>query len=381
MENLNKLNNLNNLNKLDEPNKLNMEKLNKGQVLFRKELPSLSLPLHENSLLIYDQKLSIYHPQLANWLAQFEVTYPVSAGEHLKSLDIFPEHCKKISFLLEKQGQKKQKGQGQKGVRFIALGGGSVCDFTGFLASIFHRGTCNELIYIPSTLLAAADAAHGGKTALNVSSYKNQLGTFFSAHKIYIVSKLLQSQNPQQETEGFVEMAKIALLTNPSLWAQMQKKNITPYPFLKKCILEKQRIVHADFKEEKNLRPILNYGHTLGHALESSCSMSHGQAVFYGMCFSLQLGIYLKCMSQKESHKILHSPLFSIFLEKITYKGKWPSSQQIESALQRDKKREGFQFVQFIFLKKIGQPLIKTVSIQHILQGYERECLTGPSLF
>ena len=356
----------------------------KGQVLFPKRLPLISLHQRRSSLLIYDKKLPPRHPSLAPWIQRFDGSvYPVSAGENLKNLDTFARHCQKISFLLEKQGKEKSTGstkRSPKGLCFIALGGGSVCDFTGFLASVFHRGVGNQLIYIPSTLLAATDAAHGGKTALNVSSYKNQIGTFFPADRVYIVPELFQSQSLWQEAEGLVEMAKMALLTNPDLWKQMQKgwplyrKQVSlpflPFEFLEECILEKQKIVSADFKEEKGLRTFLNYGHTLGHALEGMGLMSHGQAVFYGMCFSLQWGVRMKIMSPKEANEILSSPLFLYFGKKLAYKAKWPSPKQIEPALQRDKKKQGSQLIRFVFLKKKGQPLLKTVSIQSILQAY-----------
>ena len=356
-------------------------------MLFPKRLPLISLHQRRSSLLIYDKKLPPRHPSLAPWIQRFDGSvYPVSAGENLKNLDTFARHCQKISFLLEKQGKEKSRGskgstkRSPKGLCFIALGGGSVCDFTGFLASVFHRGVGNQLIYIPSTLLAATDAAHGGKTALNVSSYKNQIGTFFPAHRVYIISDFFQSQSLRQEAEGLVEMAKMALLTNPALWNQMQRgwplyrKQVIPpfhsFEFLEKCILEKQKIVSADIKEEKGLRTFLNYGHTLGHALEGMGLMSHGQAVFYGMCFSLQWGVDLKIMSPKEANEILSSPLFLYFIQKLAYKAPWPSPQQIEPALQRDKKKQGSQFIRFVFLKEKGQPLIKIVSIQSILQAY-----------
>ena len=340
----------------------------KGQVLFCKKLPQLSKVHKRNSILIfiliYDKKLLRHHPYLKSWLQQFDVLYPVVGDETLKDLNAFPQHCNNIASRILKKYLLMD-------YCFVALGGGSICDFTGFLSSVFQRGIRSQLIHIPSTLLAAADAVHGGKTALNVSKYKNQIGSFFPAYKIYIVHSLFKSQNPRQTIEGFVEMVKIALLTNKPLWEQMQTKKKHPYLFLKKCILEKQTIVKADFKEEKNLRPILNYGHTLGHALESCSSMSHGQAVFYGMCFSLRLGVQLKLMSKKEGDKILHSPLFQFFQQKLSYQKKWPTPHQIRLALLRDKKRCGNQFIQFIFLKKISLPLIRKVSIEKILKTYQ----------
>src|SRR6185295_5151716 len=112
-----------------------------------------------------------------NWLKKFPCRYGVKSGESLKDLEKFPGHCKAILQMTEKIETRP--------LQLIAVGGGSVGDFAGFVASTLKRGV--PLIHVPSTWLAAIDSTHGGKTALNVAGIKNQIGTFKQAEKIIVV--------------------------------------------------------------------------------------------------------------------------------------------------------------------------------------------------
>jgi 3-dehydroquinate synthase len=171
----------------------------------------------------------------------------------------------------------------------INVGGGVVTDMGGFIASIFKRGM--NFINIPTTLLGMVDASIGGKTGIDLDHYKNQLGTFCHPQKIYIDSTFLQTLPAEEIFNGYAEMLKHALIRDKNLWNEIKsihseeeliKENVI-YPSVK----IKTDVIDLDPKEG-GLRKILNFGHTIGHALESyfltKTPISHGHAVALGMC-------------------------------------------------------------------------------------------------
>ncbi len=137
----------------------------------------------KNNLLIYDRKLDII-PAFKKWRRQYSLVYPVSAGEQLKALEKFPQHIQKILKLTQDIPSRE--------LSIVAAGGGSVLDFAGFVASTLKRGV--KFISVPTTWLAAIDASHGGKTALNVGGTKNQIGTFYPAEQILLKKEFLFAQ-------------------------------------------------------------------------------------------------------------------------------------------------------------------------------------------
>src|SRR5438445_1275287 len=166
-----------------------------SSVLFSPHFPAPK-KLGEELLLIYDDVLPKKSAEFKKWMKQIPLRYAVQAGEGLKSIDLFPEHISKITALCEKASVRK--------LTIVVVGGGSVGDFGGFVASILKRGV--RLVHLPSTWLAAIDSAHGGKTALNVGGAKNQIGTFYPATEVVLVKSLLLSQPPARTFEGFAEL-------------------------------------------------------------------------------------------------------------------------------------------------------------------------------
>ena len=171
----------------------------------------------------------------------------------------------------------------------INLGGGVVTDMGGFIASIFKRGM--KFINIPTTLLGMVDAAIGGKTGIDLDHYKNQLGTFCHPEKIYIDTKLLQSLPAEEIFNGYAEMLKHALIRDKKLWDEIKmihsEEELIGEEVIHASVKIKTDIIDLDPKEG-GLRKILNFGHTIGHALESyfldKSPISHGHAVALGMC-------------------------------------------------------------------------------------------------
>jgi 3-dehydroquinate synthase len=183
----------------------------------------------------------------------------------------------------------------------IAIGGGSTLDTAAFCASTYMRG----IIFwsIPTTLLAMVDASIGGKTAINFSSYKNYIGTFYKADKIWIDINFIKSLNEIELRNGWAECLKHSLINGGESWSKIQRTNwnltdesLTMFwtPFIMENSLFKKTIVEKDFLE-KDLREVLNAGHTFAHAIESyyivrNKFIPHGQAVAWGLLLESLVG-------------------------------------------------------------------------------------------
>ena len=172
----------------------------------------------------------------------------------------------------------------------ICLGGGVVTDIGGFVASTYKRGI--PFIYLPTTLLAMADAAMGGKTGIDHLFFKNLIGTFAEPKQIFLYADYLRTLPFPQLKSGFAEMLKHGLVADAGHWQELisienelSAEKIAPY--LLQSAEIKQKIVQEDF-HEKHIRKILNFGHTIGHAVESlflreGTPLLHGEAVALGM--------------------------------------------------------------------------------------------------
>jgi len=332
--------------------------MKKSLVHFVDTFSELSLSC-ETSLFICDDFFC--HPEQTRRISPFKnsLLYPVSAGERLKDLVSFPQHVQHILELT--------KNISPKHLNIVALGGGSVLDFAGFVASVLKRGV--NFISIPSTWLAAVDAAHGGKTALNVGGVKNQVGTFYPASDIYIVKKVLDELPLQQAKEGFVEMLKMALLSGGE-WAEnllQQALEGTPlqdllWNFLPQAIDAKNEVVSCDPYEQTGERRVLNLGHTVGHVLETLCQTPHGIAVAHGFLFSLKWSV-AECGLDEKIFEMVKS-IFSRY-EIVTKSDLTKCSREhFLKVLAGDKKKNTSESTHFIFLKDLGKPV-------HISKGFE----------
>ncbi len=171
----------------------------------------------------------------------------------------------------------------------INLGGGVVTDMGGFIASIYKRGL--KFINVPTSLLGMVDAAIGGKTGIDLDRFKNQLGTFSHPTHIFIDPIFLQTLPEEEVFNGYAEMVKHALIKNVDLWEKIRvihsEEELTTIQNIYTSVKIKTDIVDGD-PTEKGERKILNFGHTIGHALESyfldKTAISHGHAVALGMC-------------------------------------------------------------------------------------------------
>lgn len=166
----------------------------------------------------------------------------------------------------------------------IALGGGVIGDLVGFACSTYKRGI--EYINIPTSSLSMIDSSIGGKTAINYKHYKNMIGSFYPAKGVLIDFSLLKSLPKRQLNNGLVEALKAGYIFDKTIIDEFKKEELDIESIIIKSIMVKKHFVENDEKEE-SIREILNYGHTIGHALESiygfSDKLYHGEAVGIGM--------------------------------------------------------------------------------------------------
>lgn len=180
---------------------------------------------------------------------------------------------------------------------FVGIGGGVICDTTAFAASIFKRGASVQLV--PTTLLAMVDASIGGKTGCDYENYKNIIGTFFPASKIFYFPEFIQFLPDNQYNSGLAEAFKTALLCDQELYDIFKTRadDINSRDpklmeeIIKHCVADKADFVEKDFTEQ-GIRSNLNLGHTFGHALETVAGLgtvTHGSAVAWGISRSVEL--------------------------------------------------------------------------------------------
>ena len=207
-----------------------------------------------------------------------------------------------------------QKNNFNRNDAIICLGGGIAGDLSGFAASIFKRGI--KFINIPTTLLAQVDSSIGGKTGFNTKFGKNLIGTFYQPSIVISDTETLNSLNEREIICGYAEILKHALIQSKNFYNYLinnqkkilrlnsQKIQILIY---KSCLIKK-KIVQKD-TAEKNIRKILNFGHTFGHAYESTLNFSkklnHGEAVLLGIISAIKLSNKLKILSKKNYENII----------------------------------------------------------------------------
>jgi 3-dehydroquinate synthase len=252
---------------------------------------------------------------------------------------------------------------------FVAVGGGSVGDFVGFMASVFKRGS--TLIQIPSTWLAAIDSAHGGKTALNIKCFKNQIGTFYPAQKIILCKQLLLTQPTQRTDEALGEIIKTALLSGGTLWNQISQEtafnSLKLWKYLPQLISYKYKIVEKDPFEKEGLRYVLNLGHTFGHTFELYFKIPHGEAVNIGLVLALELSKVKKIMKPQVFNKIHQTPLLKCHLaSNLKVSALLRKHKEISKLLAQDKKISLDGKINFVYIKSPGHPVVLSVSIQEL---------------
>jgi 3-dehydroquinate synthase len=245
----------------------------------------------------------------------------------------------------------------------IGVGGGVVTDMTGYVASVYMRGI--SFGFIPTTVLAMVDASIGGKNGIDVGVYKNMVGIIRQpAFLLYDLSLL--ASLPQTEWEnGFAEIIKHACIKDAAMFRQLESNRLSLYQakknlmseLIKRNVLIKTKVVQKD-EFEKAERRLLNFGHTLGHALENQYELSHGQAIAIGMTYACHISEQLSGFKQTEKLvKVVAQyglPTYASFNKKKAI-----------DVLKMDKKRERKE-MNYILLEKIGKGVVKSIPLTQL---------------
>lgn len=282
--------------------------------------------------------------------AQNCVIYTFPAGEKSKTLAT----CTDIWNFLSEQ-------KTDRDALVINLGGGVVTDLGGFVAATYQRGI--KYINIPTSLLAKVDASVGGKTGVDFNGLKNQIGVIKNPEMVLIDSQFLKTLPQAELHSGIAEVLKHGLISASNYWSEVTAKKLGYDSdwdtIVYQSVVIKNAIVTQD-SNEQNIRKHLNFGHTLGHAIESYCMLAqnrtpilHGHAVAIGMVLACYLSGKYFGFSEK-----VQSELLSVYYD---YYPPTPFSaeevQQILELMKYDKKnRKGV--AQFVLLKDIGKPVL-----------------------
>ncbi|ESU27168.1 3-dehydroquinate synthase [Flavobacterium limnosediminis JC2902] len=330
----------------------------------------LSTTLHPDVysklIIIVDSKTSDYC--LPNFLANLATEVPLEiiefeSGEEFKNI----ETCFEIWSALTELGADRKS-------IIINLGGGVVTDLGGFVASTFKRGV--EYINVPTTLLAMVDASIGGKNGVDLGNLKNQIGTITTPKAVLIDTQFLATLPQNEMRSGLAEMLKHGLIRDKSYWNKFKNLNNLDTEDLDGLIYEsvhiKNNVVSQD-PTENGIRKALNFGHTLGHGIESyfleneeKITLLHGEAIAVGMILESYISMEKELISKEEYHEIKSVILAMYGVVEFTQK----DIEQIITLLIHDKKNE-FGKVQFALLDGIGDVKInQSVSDELIFKAF-----------
>ncbi len=270
-------------------------------------------------------------------------TFVLDSGENSKN---YLNYQKILQVMLENNYDRKSA--------IIAIGGGVVGDLAGFVAATYMRGI--DFYNIPTTFLSQIDSSIGGKTAINFMGFKNIVGAFYQPKCVLIDPSTLKTLSKRQLNSGLVEAIKMALLKDKSLFELIENSSdvlCDAQEIITKSLLIKKEIVELDEKE-KGIRKILNFGHTIGHAIESLSNgeLLHGECVGIGMLYMAKTKIKNK---------------ISLLLNKfnlptmVNY-----SKKEIIEFIKHDKKTFGNK-IDIIYLHDVEQYEIKTLPINEFV--------------
>jgi 3-dehydroquinate synthase len=302
----------------------------------------------KSTVLITDEHLAAAHPALfKGWN-----TIVLKAGEEYKVQATVDNIILKLIGL-----------HADRSWTLVGVGGGVITDMTGYVASIFLRGI--NFGFVPTTILGMVDAAIGGKNGIDVGVYKNMVGTINQPHFLLYDVGLLKSLPDNEWRNGFAEIIKHAAILDASLFKELESKDLAFYQKnkagLQKLVQRNAALKANVVKEdefERDKRRLLNFGHTLGHAVEKEYSLMHGEAVAVGMAFAARLSRQI--LKFKNTEKLIQ--LIGKYGLPVTTAY---NKQKVFDILVSDKKREG-EHMHFILLEKIGKAVVKKMPLPEI---------------
>ena len=289
--------------------------------------------------------------QILNGKCVKAVKYAFSSGEENKNLDTVKEIYK---FLIEEGFDRKDL--------LLALGGGVVGDTTGYVAATYLRGV--DFVQVPTTLLAQADSSIGGKTGVDFDGYKNMVGAFKMPKLVYMNLSVLQTLDDRQYFAGFAEIMKHGLIKDALFYEWLIENmyeicekdlDILQEMLIRSCNVKKL-VVEKDPTEQGD-RALLNFGHTIGHAIEKAKNFElyHGECVALGAVAAAYISWKKELLTMDEYYEV--RDMFVPFYLPISVYNIDP--QEILKLTKSDKKMESGK-IKFVLLKKIGKAVIDT---------------------
>ncbi len=323
----------------------------------------------------YNKIFAFYDSRISSVFDTFQVVVskskiplmaiPIEAGEKLKSIEnIFPL----FGQLIENEGNRDSL--------IVAIGGGSVGDAIGFVASTFLRGV--DWIGIPTTLLAQVDSCLGGKTGINHPAGKNLIGSFYQPKLVICDSRFLTTLSERELISGLGEVLKYGLTFDPKFYSYLEKNwqliLDRDQTALRKCIFEslkwKSKAVAKDEYDLKGIREVLNFGHTFGHGFEKITGFNyfqHGEAVLLGMRMALAVSVvrgHLKLKAFQKIDNFLSQISVPALPQPISVSG-------LMNVMGKDKKvKQGA--INFVLLSSIGKIKRDTkVTVEHLKEAFD----------
>jgi len=304
----------------------------------------------QSAVIVSDENVEeIYGSRLIDTLVKNE--YNVSefifpSGEASKNPEMF---LSLVNYLAEKKLSRSDV--------VIALGGGVTGDLAGFAAACYMRGT--KFVQIPTTLLSAVDSSVGGKTAVNLEAGKNLLGTFYQPDLVLCDTSLLSTISEEAYRDGCAEIIKCGIIKDCDLLESLEKPVKKQYEeVIERCVKIKRDIVESD-EFESGDRMLLNFGHTIGHAIEklSNYEISHGQAVAIGMAVETRIAVNRNICDAQTLSAVLGMLKLYDLPHTTTY-----SATEITRVCLSDKKR-GSEGLVMVLPTEVGKCILRSIPI------------------
>jgi 3-dehydroquinate synthase len=260
----------------------------------------------------------------------------------------------------------------------IALGGGSVGDLAGLAASLFKRGC--PVIHVPTTLLAQADSAIGGKTAIDAFGEKNLIGTFHQPALVIVDPAFLDTLDERQLRSGYAEVVKYGLIDDPAFFAWCEANGagvLAGHRDLRReavvaAINAKARIVAADIEDRSGRRALLNLGHSFGHAIEAEAGLGailHGEAVALGIVLALRFSSELRLCLAAETERVVAHFASSGLPTRLADVGMGKRGADLAGRMRGDKKNSQGQ-IALVLSRGIGRAFLEPAADPRVLEAF-----------
>lgn len=300
-------------------------------------------------IIITDENVFNHHPE---WEVYKKIVIP--AGEQHKTQST-------VNFIIDQL----IKHEADRKSFIVGIGGGVVTDITGFAASIYMRGL--SFGFVPTTILAQVDASIGGKNGIDAGLYKNMVGLIRQPDFILFDYSLLQTLDAGQWINGFAEVIKHACIKDASLFELLENHQLQDFRNdvdLLAALIERNVVIKSDVVEkdefENGDRKLLNFGHTIGHAIENLYQLPHGHAISIGMVSACYLSEKLNDFNAHNSNRV----------QRLLQQYQLPTALPIDNKkvfdiLKMDKKRRG-SLMNFVLLNKIGEAVTMSIPLTQL---------------